>query len=335
MKRLFSLFSLFTLSCFLVVSVSAGPAFSKTIRFSLQHPVEHSAVGVANDIAKQIKEQTNGRVKVKVYPANQLGDFVQVYEEVVRGSIEIAHITVPDQFDSRLSAGFLPYVAKDYAELRKVFSPSSYLSKNMNEIHKKLGVKFLGYYAEGFAGIGSTKPLENVVTPGKEKGILLRCAPVEVFTAGAQAIGFRTVTVPWSDTFSAMQTGVADGTAGCPPNLHWQLFRDVVKYYYQYNQSHEATQYVMNEKIFDGMSEEDRQTVESIFAEACKKSYDIAEYEDSFYRKKLAEHGVEVKMFSDEEMSIIVDYVRDVAWKDLEPAMTKEFLDGLRADLAK
>jgi TRAP-type C4-dicarboxylate transport system substrate-binding protein len=132
-----------------------------------------------------------------------------------------------------------------------------------------------------------------------------------------------------------MQTGVADGTAGCPPNLHWQLFRDVVKYYYQYNQSHEATQYVMNQRLFDGMSKEDQQAVESIFAEACQKSFDVAEHEDDFYRQKLAGHGVEVKMFSDQEMSAIVDYVRNVAWKELEPAMTKEFLDGLRADLAK
>ena len=320
----------------MAVAVFALPsvASARSLRFSLQHPIEHSAVAAAKAIAKQVAEETEGRVKIKIYPANQLGDFVQVYEEVMRGSIDIAHITVPDQFDARLSAGFLPYVAKDYKELRKVFAPDSFLSKNMRTIHAGLGVKFLGYYPEGFAGIGSTKPLENIYEPGKEKGILLRCAPVDVFTAGAQSLGFRTITVPWSDTFSAMQTGVADGTAGCPPNLHWQLFRDVVKYYYQYNQSHEATQYVMNKNTFEKLGK-DAPIVERIFAEACKKSFDVAEQEDEFYRKKLADYGVKVLVFSDAEMAKIVSHVRKEAWDRLEPSMTKEFLDGLRASLSE
>jgi TRAP-type C4-dicarboxylate transport system substrate-binding protein len=282
-----------------------------------------------------VKKETEGRVKIKIYPANQLGDFVQVYEEVIRGSIDIAHITVPDTFDGRIGAGFLPYVAKDYKEMREVFAPDAYLPTQIGEINDNLGVKFLGYYAEGFAGIGSTKPLENVYEPGKEKGILLRCAPVDVFTAGAQSLGFRTITVPWADTFSAMQTGVADGTAGCPPNLHWQIFRDVIKYYYQYNQSHEITQYVMNKRTFEKLGEQDAKIVENAFAEACANSFDIAEQEDDLYRKKLAEHGIKVVVFSDEEMNKIASYVREKAWKRLEETMGKEFLDGLRASLAK
>ena len=300
------------------------------LKLATQHPIEHMAQKSAERIKARVEKETDGRIEIKIYPANQLGDASQLYEEVIRGSIDLAHITVPDQFDSRLGVGFLPYIARDYEQARKVYAPDAFLSQEMAKMHDKLGVKFLGYYGEGFIGVGTVKPLENTSEPGVEKGIMIRVPGLDVFKFGAEELGFRTTSLPYTDVYSALQTGVVDGWLGGPPNLNYLGFRDVIKHYYQYNVNFESTQYVMNKKTFEGLSPEDQKVIATAFGEESQNSFLMAESEDEMYRKKLAEAGIEVIMFTTQELETMADYVRAKAWPRLEQNLTPELLDGIR-----
>ncbi|WP_207260546.1 TRAP transporter substrate-binding protein DctP [Desulfovibrio sp. Huiquan2017] len=301
------------------------------IKLATQHPIEHMAHKAAERIKARVAKETEGRIEVKIYPANQLGDASQVYEEVIRGSIDAAHITVPESFDARLGAGFLPYIARDYDQIRKIFDKNAFLPKEMAKMHDKLGVKFFSYFGEGFIGVGSVVPLENVTEPGKEKGIMLRVPGLDVFKFGAEELGFRTSSLPYADTYSALQTGVVKGWLGGPPNLNYLGFRDVIKYYYQYNVNFESTQYVMNKKKFMSLSESDRKIVEDAFVDEGQQSFLMAESEDQMYRKKLEEAGVKVTVLTTQELENCAAYVRDHAWKRLEANLTPELLNGIKA----
>jgi TRAP-type C4-dicarboxylate transport system substrate-binding protein len=308
----------------------AEKAEKVVLKFATQHPVEHMAHKAAERVRDRIAKETEGRVEIKIYPANQLGDATQIYEEVIRGSIDVAHITVPDQYDSRLGIGFIPYIARDYDQIRKVFAKGSFIDTEMAKMHEALGVKFFSYFGEGFIGVGSVKPVENVTEPGVEKGLVVRVPGLDVFKFGGEELGFRTTSIPYADTYSALQTGVVDGWIGGPPNLNYLGFRDVIKYYYQYNVNFESTQYVMNMKKFQGLSDEDRKIVETAFTEEAQQSFLMAESEDQMYRKKLEEAGVEVQTFSTQELEAMAKYVREHAWQRLEKNLTPELVDGLR-----
>ncbi len=308
----------------------SGKAETLTLKLATQHPVEHMAHKSAERIKARIEKETEGRVQVKIYPANQLGDASQLYEEVIRGSIDVAHITVPDQFDSRLGVGFLPFIARDYDQIRKVLAKGSFIDREMDKMHDALGVKYLGYYGEGFIGVGTVKPLEAITKPGADKGQMIRVPGLDVFKFGAEELGFRTTSLPYADTYTALQTGVVDGWLGGPPNLNYLGFRDVIKNFYQYNVNFEATQYVMNKGIFEGIAAADRAVVEATFKDEGQQSFLMAESEDQMYRKKLQEEGVEVHTFSTQELEAMADHVRKHAWKRLESNLTPELLDGLK-----
>ena len=57
-------------------AASAVPAMAAqvTFRFAGQEPAEHACTSMMKDFAKTIAKRTNGRVEIKVFPANQLGD---------------------------------------------------------------------------------------------------------------------------------------------------------------------------------------------------------------------------------------------------------------------
>lgn len=310
-------------------STQEGEEKTFNLRLATQHPVEHMATISANKIKEKVEKETNGRITITIYPANQLGDYTQVYEEVIRGSIDMAHISVPDQFDARLSIGFLPYIGRDYDEISKVFAADSYLSKEVSKLHEALGVKFLGYYGEGFGGIGCTKMPNEPANFNVDKGLLVRVPPIDSFKLGAEDLGFRTTTIPYAETYSALQTGIADGWVGGPPNLNYMWFRDVIKVYLQYNNSFESTSYVMNLDLWNSLSADDQKIIADAFSEQCQESYTLAEEDDRLHREKLKEAGIEVVEFSQEELEAFANHVREVSWAKLKKNLTPELVDGL------
>jgi len=60
----------------------AAPTGKKTekvvLKFATQHPTEHMAQKSAERIKARIEKETDGRIEVKIYPANQLGDASQL-----------------------------------------------------------------------------------------------------------------------------------------------------------------------------------------------------------------------------------------------------------------
>ena len=311
----------------------SGGAASVTLRYATQHPVDHTAQRAAEAVKAEVEAKTKGRVKIDIYPDNQLGDWTQVYDEVMMGTIDIAHTSVPESYDARIAAGFLPYLARNYEELAKVFNPEAFLPKVMAEIQAKQGIKFLGYYCEGFSGIGLTKQAVQPAAPGVDKGVLCRVPQNDAFKLPTEYYGYRTSTIPYADVFAAIQTGVVDGWAGGPPNLNYLNYRELIKYYYQYNMTHEATQLYMNMDKFKSLRPEDQKVLEEAFHKQSAGSIASAKADDEKYIKLLREAGVEVILFSDDELKALAEGVRQNVWPKLARAYTQKFLDELLASL--
>ena len=58
-------------------------------------------------------------IKITVYPANQLGDYTQCYEEIMKGSIDTGALSIPNQYDPLLEIPYLPMLAGTYDEAKK------------------------------------------------------------------------------------------------------------------------------------------------------------------------------------------------------------------------
>lgn len=75
------------LFAFAAMAGSAAAAEKIVFRFAGQQPTEHLCTKMMHDFAKEIGEKTKGRVEIKVFPANQLGSYELVMEELDRKSV--------------------------------------------------------------------------------------------------------------------------------------------------------------------------------------------------------------------------------------------------------
>ncbi len=325
---------MFLAACVLSVGlVFSGAASAKTtFKLAGQYGPDHVTTKLIYEFAQMVGERSNGEVEIKVYPANQLGDYTQVYEELRRGTIDMAVITVPSQFDTRLEASYLHYLALNYDDARKVYGPGSKMFKLMEQVNGELDVKFLGFNVEGLGGLGTTKLPENLDDPTGRKNLLLRTPPMAVFQIPMDDEGFQTISIPYAELYTALQTGVADGWSGGPAMVNYIDFRDVIKYYIASNNYFECTSYVMSMKSWDKLTPEHQKILADAALEISAKSFDISEADEEGYLTKMEEAGIQVIRFSDEQLQAYADLCRSVSWPKMEERLTKPVIDELLSE---
>ena len=181
----------------LVFIAPCAEAADITLRFAGQFPDGHYATKLMRDIAGGVNQRTNGRIAIEVYPANKLGDYTLVYEDLMKGKVDMALITNSGQFDPRLELPNLN-VFPSYESAAKDFAPDSWLAKRISEYNTRLGVKFLGFHIEGMTGIASTKKIKNPLDPNSNKGVLARVPLTTVYPEIIRSQGYRTVSLPYA-----------------------------------------------------------------------------------------------------------------------------------------
>lgn len=314
---------------------SVGIAEALTLRLAGQNPVAHQNSIQMESFKRIIEDKTGGKIKVKTYPAGQLGDYALIYEEVGKGTIDMALITIPPKFDQRQQIYFTPYLVSSWSELYKLFDPEGWMYGKVSGFHDKMDIKFLGFFMDGFSGLGLTKEASNPLDPKVPKNVLCRIPNNDVAKLTMSSMGYRTVSVPYADLYTALQTGVAEGWYGGAAVHSYLGFRDVVKYYYPMNIYTELEQWLINKKTWDSLSPSDQKLIESTVAEINKNAVKIAEQEEVMYQKKLAEAGIKVVKITPEQLKPTVDYVRKMVWPKLDKVLGKELTQELIGEYAK
>lgn len=317
------------------VEVPTDPADFQPIvlRFGNQHPEGSIASEADQRICDKIAEATEGRVTVELYGNNALGDYTSVYEECMIGTIDMAHISAVETYDSRMSGSMLPYLGSSYEELAKAYAPDNYLFQTVAETALKQGLHTFGFFCEGFSGTATNAPVKNPDVSGADKDCIVRVPSLDNFALAEKQLGFRTSTIAYSDTYTAIQTGTVDGTCAMPPNLVYQNFRDVTEVYYHYMMTQEATQIFMSQKTWEKLMPQDQEAITQIIQDECANSITLAAEDDAKYMDLLREAGVEIVEFTDEQRAAFAEDCRKNVWPKLAKNTSQEFLDSILASL--
>lgn len=333
-KKLTSFALILALCAFMFALPSKALAAPEvTLKFAGQLPPDHVATDMMKEIAKTVKEKTNGRIEIKVYPANQLGDYTLVHQELIKGTIDMALISTPGDIDPRINFVYINGFCSGYGQLKNIFKTGGWTFKKMDEFNQALGVKFLGFNVEGFIGIASTKPLVDPLNPKVDKGVLCRVPNMAAYKLGAEAMGFRTVTIPYSDLYTALQTGVADAVDGLPPAAAYTILRDVTKYWYQLNYSLEVESYLMSMKTWAKLKPADQKIIAETVAKYAEKSLANAKKDDEKFMDLMSKKGIKVFKYSEKELLPIQKAVSST-WDKLSDTMTKPFIEEFKKELA-
>lgn len=324
-------FSLILLLGMTPCGVSAAPVI---LKFAGQNPPDHIATDAMKEIAKEVAAKTNGRVEIKVFPANQLGDYTLVYEELIRGTIELAAISFPSQFDDRMDLIYAHGYTSSYEQTAKVYDPDGWFFKKMDEFNSRLGVKLLGLYLEGMVGIGCAKPMKNPLDPKTDKGLLLRIPNMDVFKTALDGIGIRTISIPYADVYQSIQTGVCDGDTGYSIVAAYTALGDVIKHWYNFNKNTECLGVMISKNAWQKLSDSEKIILQEAVNKQTTKSITDAQKNDEKYLELMRKKGIVVHTYTTAELQPLTNAFQ-ASWNKLNESKGRQLMEEFKAEMEK
>lgn len=306
-----------------------GPAAADEYNLRLSHiGTEDSDVhDAAMRFVDKVRERSDGRIDIRVYPANQLGDWTEVHDHVMQGAVDMAIQSLSTSYDERLAISWFPYLVATYDEAREAYSRGGFVDAIVDDLIAEQDLKLLGVYGAGMGGAACAAEVPEPRDPDAERNLRIRVWPGgETHRVMMERLGFSVTTVPWAELYTAMQTGVVDCQIGGTPELAVQYFEDITQTWIQYNDHYEPLWIFMNMNLFDGMSSEDRQIVVDAAQDITNDRFDTVQESDQQYLEALREVGAEVVILSDEELAHFAEVVRSEVWPEIEEEVGPEIM---------
>jgi len=140
------------------------------------------------------------------------------------------------------------------------------------------------------------------------KGMRIR-SPSPEASEWLESLGATPVSMPMNETYEALERGVVDGTIGSwEAVVAWGL--DEVIHYSTVGNFYNTTKYVvMNEDVWNRLSEEDQQIIRDISEEMVTRSAEMFDEWTQIGIESAAEKGVEVYELSEEELNEWKEYI--------------------------
>lgn len=310
------------------LSLSASSAFAE-IKMRLTHsaPPGSERDIWSQEFAKRVVSQTEGRVSVRVYPANQLGDWEETYEQLTQGAIDFGVQSLSTKYDKRLGISWFPYSVSTYAEAEEAWNVDGFLFNVMTDLLRRQQITPLAPYANGMGGMAVGKAVNDPTNPDADhKQLKIRVWPSGAATHRPvmERLGYNTTTMPWAELYTGVQTGVIDGMIGGTPENAVRDWKGIVDTWVQLNDHFEVNWLVANSSSLQRLPEQDRKIVGAIAKDLATERFARVAEADEEYRQQLRDSGVTVVTFSDSDMAKIADAVRKDVWPKIKDELGDE-----------
>lgn len=191
----------------------------------LLHPVHQAMVFLAD----RISERSNGRMRIDVYPSEQLGSERECLELLQIGSLGMTKVScsVLEGFVPSMSVLSLPYIFRDEEHRYRVLEGE--VGRQLLLEGEKYWLRGLCYYDAGSRSF-YTKD-RPILSPSDLAGLKIRTQESPTSMKMVQAFGGSPTPIAWGELYSALQQGVVDGAENNPPSFHLSRHYEVCKFY--------------------------------------------------------------------------------------------------------
>ena len=235
--------------------------------------------------ANKVREKTNGRINIKLYPGVSLiqGDQTREFSALRQGVIDMAigsTINWSPQVKA-LNLFSLPFLMPDYAAIDALTQGE--VGQQMFTILDKAGVVPLAWGENGYRELTNSK--HAIKTPADLKGLKIRIVGSPLFLDTFTALGANPTQMSWADAQPAFASGAVDGQENPLSIFTAAKLQNVgQKYVTMWHYVADPLVFVVNKEVWNSWTPADREAVRQAAIEAGKEEIAIA-------RKGLIEPG--------------------------------------------
>lgn len=249
---------------FALVTITGTAVAAKTIKLhhlNKDDPFDNPTGAMATVFKSLVESGTNGSVTVQTFPSGQLGKDKDVLQQVKSGVIQAGIHSVGGFASAYPLIGVLdiPFAFSNISKTYEVFD-GPFGDKLAADIEKKTGLHVLGFGDSGgfFHLTNSKRPIHS---PADMDGVKIRTMGLDTHKAIITAMGGQPAAISWSEVYTALQTGVADGQMNPIPIIAFAKFQEVQKFLTLSGHIFAPYVWTMNADFWNSLSDSEQEVV--------------------------------------------------------------------------
>src|SRR5215208_2802192 len=268
---------------------------------SAQTKLRYAHVGVANapqtlyadEVAKLVKERTNGRVEIQVFANSQLGGVNEMVDGVRSGAIAMAHHDFGSlgRIVSNTAVFNTPFMYRDPEHAMRATDPAQ--SPALREINQELVQKGnMRIVAALFQGTRHLTSKDKVLSVKDMQGKKYRGVPIKLWSSMLTGMGAVATPVEVSELATALATGLVIGQENPLPNIYNVKLYEVQKYVMLTGHMQSILSVFINEGVYQKLPAADRKIMEDTMTEVGRKTLAWDKETAAKYRSDLEGKGM-------------------------------------------
>ncbi|MBQ7569838.1 MAG: TRAP transporter substrate-binding protein DctP [Synergistaceae bacterium] len=258
------------------------------------------------EFVNRVEARTDGKIKFEVYPDEQLGTEEQRLELIMRSGlnqpvIDMSSFAALGTVLPELYASAVPFMFNSFEAAHIFFDTSDYMRELKEFFRQRTGCVMLEVVEEG-GFLAFTNSKRELKSPKDFKGLKFR-AMDEGQIAIFNAFGASGTPIPWSEVYMALKTGVADGQMNPAFYILLGSLPEVQKYMTLANIQYSDQFFVINEDLFNSLSDEERKIIREAASEANKLTRERIEAQDLEQIEECRKRGMNVYAPNLDEMN--------------------------------
>ncbi|RSL31453.1 DctP family TRAP transporter solute-binding subunit [Salibacterium salarium] len=278
-----------------------------SINFATPDPESASITVAAKEFESTVEEESGGSIEVDVHGDGSLygGDPSAAVNQLGEGSLDMLALssTVYANSESRFNMLSIPYLYDDKDQYLDLLNDD--LAQQLLEDIEDSGIKGLNYWPRNFRQI--TNSVNPINEPSDLEGLKLRVPNNPLWVDFFEEAGASPTPMDFGEVYNALQLDTIDGQENpveIPVNAS---FYEVQDYISMTNHMADAWVVGMNNEVFDEMSSEQQETVQSAADDMQQwlRDYDSEQVEEM--KQTLKDEGMEVNEVSSENQEKFVE----------------------------
>lgn len=251
------------------------------------HPVHKAMVYMAEKAA----EKSQGRMKVEIFPSEQLGNEKECIEALQLGYLAMTKVSVApmEGFVPQMKIFGIPYLFRDSEHYWQVLKGP--IGKELLLAGESKGLRGLCYYDAGSRSFYAKKEIKS---PADLKGMKIRVMNSAMSMKMISAMGGSPTPMPWGELYTSLEQGVVDAAENNPPSYRTSRHYEVCKYYTLDEHTRLPDILVISTRVWNNLKPEFQQILQEAVDESVEYQRKIwAEAEESDM-KIVKDAGVQV-----------------------------------------
>ncbi len=268
-----------------------------------------------------LQERSNGRIKLEVYPSEQLAKELEGIRLIQVGVMDMAATgSTLNNWIEIAAFCEMPFLLKDSAEMKNLIRGP--VGKRIEEeMSRKTGLRPVAYFERGPRHLTSNRPIRH---PDDLKGLIIRVPNVPSFITAWSALGAKPTPMAFSEVFTSLQQGTIEAQENPLPLINSAGFSEVQKYINLTGHVMSWVYPVIGEEQFQRFPDD----LKTIFLEAAK---DMQAYEHQLFvegEQKVVEDLKKKGMeFIEVDKDAFSEKCREAIYNSLSPEMQQVYTE--------